>query len=1362
MSSIKRLVFVALLLAGIPCNADVYVPDELNDWQGWVLEGKEYTSCPFYFDHGAASRGDFVCVWPETLSISADDSGARFTQQWIVTAEDSWLPLPGDAAYWPDRVTANGNPVSIVEHNGTPSIRVAPGAYRLSGRFEWDERPGVLRIPPQSGLISLTVNGRRIARPEVSRDGVFLGEREQETATRDAVSTQVYRLIMDDVPTRTVTWLEIDVSGSVREELFGPLLPDGFVPLSLHSALPARLEADGQLRVQVRPGRWQVSLTARAPDVLNEVTLPASDSNLPDSEVWSYRSNDKLRVTAAEGLPPVDPSRVQVPDGWTELPAFRINKGESLTINERSRGMMAAENALRLQRNMWLDFDGAGFMVRDTIGGTMRSEWRLDMQPPFALKSATEGGENLLITQGADDGETGIELRESALDVVALGRSETRAAMPVTGWDARFIGVETLLYLPPGHKLLTAPGADTANGSWTGQWQLLDFFLVLIVTIAAWKLFGPTAGGVALLALALSYHETGAPAWLWLNLLVSIALLRVAPAGRLLTIVRSYLGVSALLLVLTLVPFVADQLRVAIYPQLEPQWNVWQYGRASAEDGLEQLREVESPDVARTLAEPKRERVMDMAPPAAQALEEIVVTGSQVMANFARYAPNAIVQAGPGIPSWQWNAYRLSWSGPVDAGQQLRLVILPRWFVTLLRFIEVLLLLAFTAVLAAEILKKRWSLPGGLKIGTSATTGVALCLLAFTLGASPGASAQTPDPELLRELEKRLLEPPDCAPRCAEIIAADVVVGADTVNMRLTINTLEDVAVPLPGSTRGWQPDAVVVEGASSAQVLRAANQNLMLRLPAGRHSIVVRGSAASADSLEIPFPAPPRVITASGDGWFIAGIKDRRLLSGSLQLTRLQSEQGGEAAPRWESSRFPPFAHVTRFVELGLDWRVTTTVTRVAPEQGALTLTMPLIDGESVVSDNMTVTDGSILVSMNPNQRAVTWQSNIPRTSPTELTSKAGAPWKETWLIGVGSVWHAEFSGVPESESANPAGSVRTAEFHPRGGESLTIVATRPEPAEGTTLAFDSVDVSVEQGARSRTTTLMLEYRSTRGAQHVIRLPEGAEVTSVSIDNATEPLRADNGELTVPILPGQHSIDIEWREDTGVSLTTRTPAVDIGAASSNIALDLTLPQNRWLLATSGPRLGPAVLYWSELAVLILLAWILGRVEWTPLKTHHWLLLGLGFSMFNWPVLALVAVWILATGARDRWRYEGPWWQYNLLQTGMIVLTAAALIAIVSSLPLGLLGTPDMHVTGNNSHGNYLSWFADRSAAETPLAFAVTVPMWIYKALILAWALWLSFALLRWLPWTWQCFARDGFFRSRRGDEVRATAGDGN
>ena len=1348
MSLPLRVSFLLLAFVAPAAAGQVYVPEDLEDWREWVLKDQEYRDCPFYFDRRAAARGDFVCAWPGRLQLDVGATGGRFEQQWTLHAEQQWITLPGSIEYWPEQVTVNDRPVEVMARNNQPSIRLAPGTYRVEGRFGWDQRPGLLRIPAQSGLLSLSIDGRAVARPDVRGDSVFLAARDGETAVADSLRVLVHRLVADDVPLRLSTQLRIDVSGSVREEVLGPLLPEGFVPLSLHSRLPVRLESDGKLRLQVRPGNWIVQLEARAPGVPDAVARPQHDDGLPDDEIWSYRGNDRLRVTVAEGAVPVDPAQAEVPRDWANLPAFRVARGEGIRISERSRGATLEGNQLTLNRVMWLDFDGDGYVVQDDVGGTMRSAWRLDMAGPFSLLSATEEGDSLLITEGAE-GRTGVELRRTAVALNALGRSDTRGAMPVTGWDERFVSVRAALNLPPGHKLLAAPGVDRALGSWIHEWQLLDFFLLLIITIAVWRLFNPVAGCVALLALTLSFHEPFAPTWLWLNLLVAIALLRVAPPGRLRTAVRVYQLASAAVLLLALLPFVAGQLRVAIYPQLEPQAShhaVLERGRVSAYD---QEAMVESRVVEEVMAVARQ-----------QADAKSVASPGLVSAprEFARYAPNTVLQAGAGIPAWRWNTHVLEWSGPVDETQQMRLVVLGRWAVTLWRTVDVLLLLLLATVLAAEIAGRRWNLPGGFSVGGGKTAGkaagaaAAVVAVAF-LAAAPEAQAELPSEELLQQLQQRLLEPPDCIPRCAEIAMASVSVDGDAIGMRLGIHAMEAVAIPLPGSSQGWRVDAALVDGGSNARIVRGADASLWLWVPAGTHEVTLRGKTPAVDSVEIPFPAPPRVIEVQSDGWLVTGIKDRRLLSGSLQLERLR-DAGDTDIARWESSRFPAFAEIERTVAMSVDWQVTTTVERVAPAAGALTLEVPLLPGESIVSGEFEVAAGHVLVSMRPQQRNVSWTSTLPMESPLQLAAADGAPWKETWNFVIGNIWNAEFDGVPESNSGDTAEGLRVASFDPRGGEQLTMTASRPEAIAGSTLAFDAARLDVQHGARSSDVKLSLEYRSTRGARHVIGLPDGAELTGVSIDGKAQTLRAEDGRLTLPIQPGAHSVVIDWRSAGAMGLRTTTPLVDVGAPVSNINLSFTRPHDRWLLGTTGPKLGPAVLYWPELAVLVLFAFILGRIGLAPLGMPQWLLLGLGFSTFNWPVFGLVAAWLLAFGIRERWQSSltGTW--FNAMQVVSGALTVFALLAIVVALPQGLLGTPDMHVAGQNSWGNVLGWFADSSETLLPVASVFTLPLWTYKLLILAWALWLSFALLRWLPWVWRCFSSEGlWFSPRDGDK---------
>lgn len=1363
----KRKVFVLCILVALAHGAgaqraDVYIPDELRLWQDWVLHGKEYRNCPFFFNRDANSEADFVCAWPGQLDLAVDATGGRFSQAWTVYATNAWVPLPGDRTVWPRRVSADGRSIPVVDRREGPSVWLAPGRYVISGRFEWSERPRTLTIPAQSGLLDLSVDGSRVSRPDRSGGSVWLGEREQATRLEDSLQVQVYRQIADDIPSRLSTIFEIEISGSVREEQIGPALPEGFTPLAIESELPTRLEPDGNIRLQVRPGSWQIRLLARAATVLNEVTLSPPALNLPANEIWSYLANQELRVTAPEGLTPIDPGQVGVPPGWEELPGFRIEAGESLTIVERSRGKVATDNQLSLNRQLWLDFDGGGFVFGDTIGGQMRSGWRLDMSGPYAVHSAAESGENLLVTVGAEQGFTGIEVRQPDLDLSIIGRVESRAGMPVSGWQARFDNVDTILHLPPGNKLLAAIGADRSPTSWVDRWKLLDFFLVLIVSVSAARLFGRAAGVLSLVALTLCAHEPGAPAFVWLSLLIAIALVRVAPAGRLLQLSKTYRTLSFVALLVIFVPFAAGQLRIAMYPSLEPQG----YQPVSGVAGI--ARRDQAPGTQMVMA-PASEQFADALEsrevPARDApLAEIVVSANKFSSSFSRYAPNAIVQVGPGRPAWRWNSYRLSWSGPVDPEHGMRLLIMPRWLVTLLRFVEVLLLGALVAVFAFEILGRKppWAADVSRDGGTSASLAaiVSVGLVATGLCAIPvSARADTPSDAILKQLEQRLLAPPSCAPRCAEIVDAVVTVAGDEMTIQLTANALDNAAVSLPGSEQGWRAERVLIDGAPADQLYRSPDQALWVRTPEGQRVITLSGPLPPVDSLEVPFPTTPRVIRVDAPDWFVAGIRDQRLLSGSLQLTRLrQASADGDGTARWESSRFPVFVRVERNINLDLDWRVATTVYRVAPQQGALAISVPVLEGESVTTEDLTVSDGEVQVSMNPRQQFVSWESTLPRQSPLILQAREDVASKDVWSISIGSIWHTASAGVPESEYASTGASFRVARFYPRPGESLELEVDRPEATSGDTMVFDRAENSTEVGDRSRVSTLTLSYRSTRGAQHSIGMPPDSEISSVVIDGQVAPLRAVNNELRLPILPGEHTVTIQWRNSGTVSFRERTPAVDLGAGASNVHLSLTLPPNRWVLGTFGPKLGPSVLYWSELVALILIAFVLGRLQLAPLRTRHWLLLGLGFSTFNWYALALVVVWLLASGAQRGWKRDLSRWRYNGTQAALALLSLAALATIVVSLPMGLLGSPDMHVVGNNSYGNYLRWFDDRSVSDLPSAYVLSLPIWVYKALILGWALWLSFALLRWLPWVWQQFIADGLWRAR--ERPAATAGD--
>jgi hypothetical protein len=43
----------------------------------------------------------------------------------------------------------------------------------------------------------------------------------------------------------------------------------------------------------------------------------------------------------------------------------------------------------------------------------------------------------------------------------------------------------------------------------------------------------------------------------------------------------------------------------------------------------------------------------------------------------------------------------------------------------------------------------------------------------------------------------------------------------------------------------------------------------------------------------------------------------------------------------------------------------------------------------------------------------------------------------------------------------------------------------------------------------------------------------------------------------------------------------------------------------------------------------------------------------------------------------------------------------------------------------------------------------VSVPLLVYRLVMLAWSLWLALAVIRWARWIWACFTERGLWRPR-------------
>lgn len=208
------LAWVAILLAtsrSLPAQ-DARVPAPLQDWQAWVMWDVPHQQCPRIY----SSYETAICFWPATLRLSAQADGGEWSLR-VRVFEETFVPLPGTLEWWPDEVRDGEQALVVVGRDGRPAVKLEAGDHEITGRFQWKEMPQKLKIPQEIGVLSLQVDGedRSLANWDTNGD-LWLRRVQSQSADKDRLGIQVYRVIEDGIPVWLRTEIELTVSGKSR------------------------------------------------------------------------------------------------------------------------------------------------------------------------------------------------------------------------------------------------------------------------------------------------------------------------------------------------------------------------------------------------------------------------------------------------------------------------------------------------------------------------------------------------------------------------------------------------------------------------------------------------------------------------------------------------------------------------------------------------------------------------------------------------------------------------------------------------------------------------------------------------------------------------------------------------------------------------------------------------------------------------------------------------------------------------------------------------------------------------------------------------------------------------------------------
>jgi len=1328
---IKNIAYTLIFLLLAPCcfAAETYVPKQLEPWKDWVLEKhqRSFECAPNYLE-----KESYECEWPEKITFRLFEKHGEFVFKASLLFE-GWLELPGNSQYWPQDIKINGMDSPIFEHGNKPALFLDKGDYSITGGFVWNKLPESIAIPPKAAFVELFVKNEQKT-PNLANNQLWIKKPVADESIKENIELTVYRLLDDQIPFLTTIYLQLRVSGPQREISFKDVLPEETIPLKIEGSAPTKIQ-DRDLILQVRPGNSYSAVTLRhiAPVDVLSVTIPKVPY-WPTQEVWSMQDQPHLRVIKISGVTAIDPNQTLMPAQWKNLPSYLVTDGQKIVIETVQRGASRPHpDQISIEKNIWLRSDG-NFVAKDTITGLKNTDWRLEAQKGVSLGRVAINGKDQFITRMSKESEVpGVEIRQGTLNLEAESIFPNTDNMSVSGWQADFQSVKGRLNLPPGYSILLTKGIDQINGTIIQKWNLLAIFLLLITTIAAFKLYGITVAGVTFATFLLTMHDYNAALWSWLLVFATVALLKVLPDGsKSKYVIKTVKNIVLMLIAFSAIPYMIDSIRVGVYPQLERTYQS-NYGRGVQSNVYDQIEQKK-----RLLSAPA-----EMMEGARVTLSSIADQKAPKKQKILMYDPTVYTQTGPGLPELSFKSFYFSWNRPVSLTETYSIIFLTpklNLILAILKSIALSTLLFMVSGIKTKPIKQFLSKAGCVAL-----------FLSMLFGPAKAEAATFPSQEMLQDLETRLTQTHECSPNCVSFENVSFVEIENQLNVTIKANAVIETATPLPTFLESWSPGKLEISNNNRSyepKLLR--KQNTLWALLAPGSNRISFSISTRANEIQLPFMVSPRNIEVSLKNWQIAGMENNKNIS-SVMLTRvIKKENSDDFEP---TKVLPSYVQVTRKLTIGLNWTVTTTVQRKSPPGAAIPLEIPLIEGENVISDNITVKGNHVKAILNPQDNYLVWESTITPVGTLNFINK-GHDYTETWQVEPSAIWHLEHEGLVPVY--NKQGDVWLPTWQPLAGESLTLRITRPIGANGQTLTIDRVELKVSPGTRLTDFTLDMNIRSSHGAQHGIKLPSSVKIQALQINEKNYPVQSDSdGNLLLPISPGAQTVRINFRQSSGITSLYTLPQIDLRQDSANHFINVKFNRSRWPLFLMGGETvtGPAVLFWSYFLVMLVITFLLSKTHFSPLKFYQWLLLAIGLSQISFGAAAFVAATIIGFGIRSEKDLSKL--NTNSFNGTQFLLAASLVISlgiIIVSISMGLLGSPDMVIRGNNSSNYFYKWYQDYTSGLIPTPTIVSLPMVIYRAFMLAWALWISFSLIKFLKWGWEVFSREGIWKKDRAD----------
>lgn len=1333
MARLLLLLIINICFIGSTYSAN---PEQLNNWSDWIKLKHPKLEC---YSHGKNSK---LCQWPLSLNLNINNEYIDFSYTLQSQADKQFIQLPGNLETWPQQIKINGKASGVIERNNLPFVKLDKGTHRIEGKIVNHAKLNRLLIPANIAMINTFKHQQKV---QLSNNNNYLLLNQKVTAQKpesDRLHIEVFRHYQDGIPSLLETRLKLRVTGKNREEILGKPLLENNELIGVNSPIPVKINAQGELVAQLKAGEYWINLNSRFTKNSKSLKKTANHKNWPNNEFLSVRYNNKIREIEISGTNSIDTQQTNIPHEWKTLPSYLLKDNNQLQIKVLRQGKEnPAKNELSLTRKLWLDFNGKGITAKNHLQGKIHQNWRLDSTEDNQLQSAEVNQQAVMIT--LLDNKQGIEVRNNNVDINTTSRIENARNFSLSGWLSDVNSVRASLELPPGWRIFHATGIEQISGSWISQWSLWTIFIVLIVTAVAKQLFNLAVSALTLLSITLTFYEALSPVVFIPIFFALYGLLKISNE-KISKIFQVITLLIAAIYILSLSQYTVNTFRTVIYPTVE---NPYYYNEHSHHIEMHKASKDEAYGGEQVI------------------LEEVVMTKSRLGTSAYRneappkkiesidnykYAEQDRVQTGIGAPNWNWNSYQLNNYGEVTPEQKVRMYYMSP-IITKLWQLAGLLSLFLLSIALFKHIKPLLTLNKQKLTSKKVNVNVMVLTLASVLLSVPSENVQAQDypPQfLLEQLEKQLLLPPNCIPNCYGIEKANINIAKQKATIELDLYSAAKVAIPLLKTHNSFSLTAASSNG--EALAILKKDQHYFVPLKEGQQKIQLSIELLAGES-NFDFFKTIHQLSVNSNDWTVSGLQKNKGTK-NINLQRKASEEKSKLSS-FGNIAINPFVEVQRELVLGTEWQLHTRVIRKAPKSGSFYIKIPLLEGEDLLTQGITVNKKHAQLHFT-NQSIISWNSLISPKEQLNLTANPNSQISEQWKVIPSSIWRINYEGLTEINESHFNQLSYT--WKPQAEEKLTINIERLNGIEGQTYTIENLKLEHNIASTKNNSLLSIQVKSSIAQTFTFSLPETASINKLTLDNETLNTPLSN-TVTVNLQAKSQIIDIDFTEENTSKLISYSPQITLPVIASNIYLNTQLAKDQWPLFIYGTKIGPAMLYWGMLCFIILAAIVLSllfkKLNWQlPIGFVGWLLLGLGLSTINIYCGFIVALWFLLLGARQHLINAEKLANnlFNGMQVFIVFFSLITLVVIISTIPDGLLSSPDMKVVGNGSSAYNYQYYQDFAQASAfPETMVVHIPLWIYRGLILLWSLWLSTQLIKWTKWGWQAFSSTTLWKSK-------------